>query len=1192
MRRSERWRDRSKLVFQAGRPPLLLLTLWLLSLWTAGAAPPATPRRPVVDTYHGVAVEEDYRWLEAGEAPEVRRWSEGQNAEARRHLDGLPSRRLIREQLTRLLSEGTTNYSSVVWRAGRLFLIKFAPPAQQPILVTLESATNAASERVVLDPGLIDPRGATTIDWYVPSPDGKRVAVSLSENGTELGTLQVFEAETGKPLPDRIPGVHGPTAGGSAVWSRDGTGIFYTRYPREGERPKGDRLFYQQVWFHRLGTPPASDLYEIGKEFPRIAEVVLESSPDGQRVLARVANGDGGEFAFHLREPDGTWREVAGFSDRITQAEFGRDPLYIESGRDNALYLLSLLEAPRGRLLRLPFSAGSLGEATVILPEGTNVLATFRPSASGLALVYRDGGPSHLRFLPFGEKTPLSPQEAPLTGIQELVVTHGDEILYQVASYTQPVAWRRYDPTLDRERVDSTQLTSPSSVDFSDIEGVREKVLSKDGTRVPLTILRRKGTRLDGRNPVLLQGYGGYGISLSPRFDVTRRVWFDRGGILAIANLRGGGEYGEQWHTGGNLLRKQNVFDDFAACASFLIESNYTSPGRLAIEGGSNGGLLMGATLTQHPGLFRAVVSHVGLYDMLRVELDPNGEFNITEFGSVRDPEQFRALHAYSPYHQVRDGTRYPAVLMLTGEMDGRVNPAHSRKMVARLQAATAKGGGPILLRTSAHSGHGIGTPLNERQEQQADVYAFLFDTLGLEYSLVDRGPWSGGVTPRSATVKARLARPDLRARLLLSQDPGLNRPWRSPVEVSDADRFNVVEFPVGLLHPDTRYHYALEIDGRIDPGSRGELRTFPPPGPASFSVAFGSCARTGSTSDVFDRIREADPLFFLHMGDFHYLDIRTNSRARFRAAYESVLASPQQSDLYRRVPIAYIWDDHDFGGNESDGRSPSHEAARHTYEEFVPHYPLPFEGEGPISQSFSVGRVKFILTDLRSQRSSVTNEDGAGKSMLGAAQKAWFKRELLEARDRFPLICWVSSVPWIGRDGTNVYRRVGTNHFGYFHHTNLPAAPRPNEDPRRGPRPPGRRPSSEQDHWSVFATERREIADFIKSNHIQGVCILHGDSHMLAADDGTFSDYATGGGAPIPVMCGGPLDQDPSLKGGPYSQGVYRVRKGESGFGLLQILDRGDHIDVHYSGRNNRNEEKITLSFVVPAPSAKGPPP
>jgi prolyl oligopeptidase len=282
-----------------------------------------------------------------------------------------------------------------------------------------------------------------------------------------------------------------------------------------------------------------------------------------------------------------------------------------------------------------------------------------------------------------------------------------------------------------KEQPVKTALVGSSPVSFGDIEVTREFAPAKDGTKIPLNIVRKKGTKLDGQNPTLLYGYGGYGVSMSPNFDFTRRLWFDRGGIFVVANIRGGGEFGEQWHKAGNLTKKQTVFDDFTAAAEYLIKQKYTRPEKLAIQGGSNGGLLMGAMITQHPDLMRAVVSQVGIYDMLRVELAPNGEFNVTEFGTVKDPEQFKALYAYSPYHHVVDGTKYPAILMPTGANDGRVAPYHSRKMIARLDEAN-KSTKPILLRTSTSAGHGIGTALSERIKQIADIDAFLFAQLDM----------------------------------------------------------------------------------------------------------------------------------------------------------------------------------------------------------------------------------------------------------------------------------------------------------------------------------------------------------------------------------------------------------------------------------------------------------------------------
>jgi prolyl oligopeptidase len=1148
-------------------------------------------RKPsATNEYHGTQVVDDYQWLENAADPAVREWSAGQNQRTRLALDQLAARRWVEDRLTRLLTDASTNYYSLSWRAGRLFLLKFAPPAEQPVLITLGSLTNLASQRVILDPNQSSTSGTISIDWYVPSRDGKRVAVSLSENGSENGTLHVYDAESGQALSDRIPRVQGPTAGGSAAWNHDGTGLFYTRYPRPGEKPENELGFYQQIYFHRLGTPAEQDTYELGNGFPRIAEIELETSPDGRRILATVANGDGGEYAHYLRESSGRWHQITRFEDQISRAEFGREPLYIEWGKDDALYLLSHQGAPNGKILRLPLAQPDLTNAYTFFPAGTNVIHDFKPSASGLSVVFLNGGPSEFAFLDYFDNKIYSRPETTPSDVQEMLVTQGDEILFRSVSYTEPYTWWRYNPSRSRLLIEPTLLTGTSRTSFGDVEAVREMVRSKDGTEVPLNIIRKRGTRLHGGNPTLLTGYGGYGISMRPNFDASSRVWLDQGGLVAIANLRGGGEFGEEWHRSGSLTNKQNVFDDFVACAEFLIRSNYTRPEKLAIQGASNGGLLMGATLTQRPDLVQAVVSQVGIYDMLRVELDPNGAFNVTEFGTVKDPDQFKTLHAYSPFHRVANRTEYPAVLLLSGENDGRVNPAHSRKMIARLQAASSSPR-PIFLRTSS-SGHGIGTALSERIQQLADVYAFLFDQLGIDYSVIESGPWSGGVTPSSALVKAKLANEGMNARLVVSKSATFAKPiYLGPVR-SETNHGNVVAFPIESLEPDTGYHYALEVDGRLDRGKAGEFRTFPAPGPASFRIVFASCARTGSTSEVFDRIRENQPLFYMNMGDFHYQNIQTNDRSRFRAAYDAVLASPQQADLYRHVPFVYIWDDHDFGGNNSNRRASSHEAARLTYDEYVPHYPLPLafgrDEEGPICQTFAVGRVKFILTDLRSERDSVTNKDNAAKSLMGAKQKAWFKQQLLDANGRYPLICWVTSVPWIGRDGTNVYQAVKTNQFGYIHHTNLVATVRTNADTRSTTNSSRRgRVPSNQDHWSVFSTERREIADFIKANQIRGVCILHGDSHMLAADDGSHSDYATGGGVPIPVMCGGPLDQEPSLKGGPYSQGVYRVQKGEGGFGLLTVSDGGDRIDVSYSGRNHENKEKISLKFTVPASKA-----
>jgi prolyl oligopeptidase len=691
---------------------------------------PDTPKKPVATEYHGVTVEDPYQWLEADDDSQVKAWSDAQNQQTRRNLDSFPERAAIEKQLQEWYAKTSPSYFSLVSRSatgrirrgepGILFAMKFQPPKQQSLLVTLASADDVKSEKVVLDPNVLDKKGTTAIDWFVPSLDGKYVAMSISKGGSEDGTLHFYETATGKALPDTIAHVQYPTAGGSAVWNADGTGVFYTRFPRKGERPDADLNFYQQIYFHKLGTPDTEDKYSIGKEFPRIAEIALAASRDGKYILATVANGDGGDFAHYLLGPDQTWKQITQFSDQIKLTRLGRD---------KALYLLSRANAPRGKILRLPLDAPELKNAAEIVSAGEAVIEKIVPSKEALYVGDLLGGPSQVRRFDLNGKNETTIPIPQISAVQEMLALEDGSLLFRDVSYTEPAAW--FHCANEKTEPSKTALRNTSPVSFADIEVRREFATSKDGTKIPLNVLSRKGMKRDGNNPTLLYAYGGYGISMSPNFDFTRRLWFDRGGVYVVANIRGGGEFGEEWHKSGNLTKKQNVFDDFAAAAEYLINENYTRPGKLAIQGGSNGGLLMGAMITQHPDLFRAIVSSVGIYDMLRVELAPNGAFNVTEFGTVKNPEQFKALYAYSPYHHVVDGTKYPAVLMMTGANDGRVAPYHSRKMTARLLAAN-KSENPILLRTSSSAGHGIGTALSERIKQSADIYAFLFAQLGM----------------------------------------------------------------------------------------------------------------------------------------------------------------------------------------------------------------------------------------------------------------------------------------------------------------------------------------------------------------------------------------------------------------------------------------------------------------------------
>jgi prolyl oligopeptidase len=369
----------------------------------------------------------------------------------------------------------------------------------------------------------------------------------------------------------------------------------------------------------------------------------------------------------------------------------------------------------------------------VIVPASAVAIESFEPTANRVYIEDMVGGPSQVRIVSSAGGALGRIPVAPVTSVNGMARAGGDTLLLRTESYTQPPRWWRYLPA--SHKLAATALVERSPATYAGVEVKRVFATSKDGTRVPLNLLMRKGTPLDGTAPVILYGYGGYGLSETPSFAASRQVWLEQGGIYAIANIRGGGEYGERWHLEGNLTHKQNVFDDFAACAQYLVDHRYTSPGKLCVRGGSNGGLTVGSILTQHPALVKSVVCQVGVLDALRSESEPNGQFNVTEYGSVKDPAQFKALYAYSPYQHVNDGVKYPAVLFMTGANDPRVDPANSRKMAARLQAASTSGE-PILLRTSAHTGH-VGSPLSARNEEAADAYAFAFRTLGVTYKPV-----------------------------------------------------------------------------------------------------------------------------------------------------------------------------------------------------------------------------------------------------------------------------------------------------------------------------------------------------------------------------------------------------------------------------------------------------------------------
>ena len=708
---------------------VLVGCLMTLSCGKKSHRPPETRVENITEIHHDVEVRDPYRWLENWETPEVRSWNEDQNRYARRYLKHLPSVKAIEKRIGEIIRSASVSYYSLMWNGKYLFAMKYDPQKNQPLLVALSSPDAPESERIILDANTFDPTSGTTIDWYYPSPDGRLVAVSMSKGGSESGDLYLFDTELGERIDEIIPRVNGGTAGGDLAWLPDGSGFYYTKYPSPGERSAADLPFYQQVWFHRLNTSVRSDRRIIGDEFPRIAEIGLAIDKETSNLLVTLQYGDSHRFSHFLIRPDGSIEQFSEFDDGIVQAIFGPE---------GTIYLISKHGAPRGKIQRLQSERLNLKRAKTIIPEDEHTVMSsfsgksrFVVTASRLYVTYQTGGPSEIRVYDLQGRPLPGPEILPVSSISELTPWEDENLLFRNTSYIEPAAWYHFDPASGETR--KTALFNTSSVDFSDTEVIREHAISGDGTRIPVSILRKKGIELDGSHPTLLTGYGGFGASRSPGFSAITRLWIEQGGVYAVANIRGGGEFGKVWHDAGKLTNKQNCFNDFAATMQYLIDAGYTTPANLAIRGGSNGGLLMGAMITQQPGLFNATVSTVGIYDMIRVELTPNGAFNIPEYGTVKNENHFKAMFAYSPYHNVRDGTAYPAILFMTGANDPRVDPMHSRKMTARLQVSTDSEA-PILLRTSSDTGHGRGTPTDALIEELTDQYAFLFAALGVKY--------------------------------------------------------------------------------------------------------------------------------------------------------------------------------------------------------------------------------------------------------------------------------------------------------------------------------------------------------------------------------------------------------------------------------------------------------------------------
>ena len=678
--------------------------------------PPPTRAEDLVEVLHGVPVADPYRWLEDGESAETRAWVEAQNAFTRSVLEALPQRAAIHARLDELLTTGAV--TTPLLRGTRRFYQRRDGRLDQPLLIVRDGPGGA--ERTIIDPNALSASGIVALDWWYPSESGRLLAYGLSEGGTELSTLYVMDVERGENLGSEcIP----HTRAASLAWLPDDSGFYYTRYPRPGSVAEGDEMYHRHVFFHPLGQDWQLDAEVFGSGRAREDWPNVDLSLSGRWLVVQVQQGwvRTEVYCLDREQPERGFVPIHTGVDAVAVPVFAGDRLLIHTNQD----------APNYALYEVDPRQPARDTWRLVLPERSDrVLETVHAAAGRLVAHELHNAASQVRL--FGmDGVPRAEVRLPsigtLTGIGGEWT--GERITLGFTSFAQPPSAYDVDPSTGvAELVAQGEL--PQGFDPSRYVVRQEWYPSRDGTRVSIFLIHRKDQPLENR-PTLLTGYGGFSVSRTPMFVAALPLWLDAGGVYALANLRGGGEYGEAWHRAGMLGNKQNVFDDFVAAAEWLIGQGYARRDALAISGGSNGGLLVGAALTQRPDLFRAVVCQVPLLDMLRYHHLRIARLWIPEYGSAEDPEQFRWLYAYSPYHHVRHGERYPATFLLTAEGDSRVDPMHARKMAARLQAETASAS-PILLRVETAAGHGQGKPRSKQLEEATDVWSFLFWQLGV----------------------------------------------------------------------------------------------------------------------------------------------------------------------------------------------------------------------------------------------------------------------------------------------------------------------------------------------------------------------------------------------------------------------------------------------------------------------------
>ncbi len=685
--------------------------------------PVPTKREDVVETLHGREIHDPYRWLEDGDSADVKAWQAAQNERTEKALAELPGRAALSTRIESLLRIGYVGTPAVYASKkgkGRYFSTRQAPSEDQPALYVRDGVDGA--DRKLVDPNTRGKDGLVSLDFWMPSMDGRKLAYGLSSGGDEQSTLYVMDVETGNDLPETevIPRARYA----SVAWLPDGKSFYYSRFPKKGDVPAGEEFYHRKIFLHQIGRASEKDEIVFGEGRAMTDSPSVDLSPNGRWLVVGVHMGWSRREAYLLDRKAGPKAKF------VPIAVPKEDAIYDVVAYDDSLLVRTNDGAPTYELYRVDPQKPGREHWKKILPATKDVLDGATSIGGQIFATYIVDAHSVVkRFSATGEL--LGEITLPAIGTTGGASGEwdGHEAFVGFTSFAVPGAILRFD--LKTEKI-STWAEIKPPVDASQFVVTQEKARSKDGTVVPYFLVHKKGVARDGKAPALLTGYGGFNIAQMPAFAGSRYVMLEQGGVVAVANLRGGGEYGEAWHRAGMLDSKQNVFDDLYAVAEKLVADKVTTSERLAVMGGSNGGLLVGAAITQRPDLFRAAVCAVPLLDMIRYHKFLIAKLWIPEYGSAEDPKQFEWLRAYSPYHNVKPGTPYPAVLFATAEGDSRVDPLHARKMAALLQTE-AGGDKPILLRVEGKAGHGAGKPISKRIEEATDVYSFLFWQLGVK---------------------------------------------------------------------------------------------------------------------------------------------------------------------------------------------------------------------------------------------------------------------------------------------------------------------------------------------------------------------------------------------------------------------------------------------------------------------------